>query len=142
MKFAKFSVPVTLFACLFIVVLAVANVQAAENTSDETVTDSQPQGILPIPDYGGDISRRSHLTGDWGGKRTEWANKGVQAEVEYFAWVGSVVDGGLSDDTEKGNNITYKLKLDLMQAGIMPGALIDIRAETRYGSNTNRHSGT
>ena len=142
MKFAKFSVPVTLFACLFFVVLAVANVQAAENISDETAPDSQPQGILPIPDYGGDIWNRNHLSGDWGGKRTEWANKGVQAEVEYLAWVGSVVDGGLSDDTEKGNNITYKLKLDLMRAGIMPGALIDIRAETRYGSNTNRHSGT
>ncbi len=142
MKFAKFSVPVMLFACLFIVVLAVANVQAAENTSDKTVTDSQPQGILPIPDYGGDIWNRNHLTGDWGGKRTEWANKGVQAEVEYLAWVGSVVDGGLSSETESGNNITYKLKLDLMRAGILPGALIDIRGETRYGSNTNPHSGT
>ena len=133
MRRLKCTLLVTMAAlciCLFSI-----NVYAAD-----AKPDSQPQGILHIPDYGGDISKRSHLTGDWGGKRTEWANKGVQAEVEYLAWVGSVVDGGLSDDTEKGNNITYKLKLDLMRAGILPGALIDIRAETRYGSNTNRHS--
>jgi porin len=74
--------------------------------------------------------------------RTDLAKDGIQAEIESLAWVGSVVDGGISDDTESGINLTYKLKLDLMQAGIMPGALIDMRAEGRYGCNTNRYAGT
>ena len=108
----------------------------------EETAGSKPTGILHIPDYGGNIWNRSHLTGDWGGMRTEMANDGIQTEVESLAWVGSVVDGGISDDTESGINLTYKLKLDLMRAKILPGALIDMRAEGRYGSNTNRHSGT
>ena len=122
--------------------LATANAQAQKDISNEAISASPSEGILPIPNYGGDLWSRSHLSGDWGGNRTEWANKGVQAEVEYLGWVGSIVDGGLSSETESGNNITYKLKLDLMRAGILPGALLDIRAETRYGSNTNPHSGT
>ncbi|MEE8577491.1 MAG: carbohydrate porin [candidate division Zixibacteria bacterium] len=99
--------------------------------------EDQTKGILPIPDYGGDIWNRSHLTGDWGGKRTEWTNKGVQTEMEYLGWTGSVIDGGNDSSTETGNNLSYKLKLDLMRAGFLPRALIDIRAETRYGHNTN-----
>jgi len=76
MKFVKFNVLVTLFAFLLIVNLTDVNAQAAENTSDKTAAHSQPQGILPIPEYGGDLANRSYLTGDWGGKRTEWANIG------------------------------------------------------------------
>jgi len=142
LRFVKFNVLVTLFASLLIANLTDVNAQAAENTSAKTAAHSQSQGILTIPEYGGDLANRSYLTGDWGGKRTEWANKGVKFGLEYLGWVGSVVDGGLSSETESGNNITYKLKLDLMRAGILPGALIDIRAETRYGNNTNPYSGT
>lgn len=107
-----------------------------------TVAAEETHGILPIPNYESSFSKRSYLTGDWGGKRTEWGNDGIQLGLEYLGWVGSVVDGGLDDETEHGGNITYKMKLDLMRAGILPGALIDIRAETRYGSNTNPYSGT
>jgi len=129
MKFAKLSI----LSLLAIALMASTAVAASASSSE---------GILHIPNYGGDFWNRNHISGDWGGKRTEWANKGVQAEMEYLGWVGSVVDGGLSSETESGNNLTYKLKLDLMRAGILPGALIDVRAETRYGSNTNPHSGT
>jgi porin len=127
---------------LLIVVLIAVTTHAEGHASTTSAAADQTQGILPIPDYGGDIWDRGYLTGDWGGTRTEWANKGVQFVLEYLGWVGSVVDGGLNDDTEAGNNITYKVKLDLMRAGILPGALIDVRAETRYGNNTNPYSGT
>jgi porin len=129
-------------AALPLMLLVAVSAHAEAEPADATAAANQTQGILPVPDYRGDLSDRSYLTGDWGGTRTEWANNGVQFGLEYLGWVGSVVDGGLDDDTEAGNNITYKLKLDLMRAGILPGALIDVRAETRYGNNTNPYSGT
>ena len=129
-------------AALLIMLLAAVDVHAEGDASKANASTDQPQGILPVPDYGGDIWERDYLTGDWGGKRTEWANKGVQFGLESLSWVGSVVDGGLSSETESGTNLTYKLKVDLMRAGVLPGALIDIRAETRYGNNTNPYSGT
>jgi porin len=122
-------------------VLLATSAEAASGADANAAAD-QPQGILPVPEYGGDIWNRDFLTGDWGGTRTDWANNGVQFGLEYLHWVGSVVDGGLSSETEAGANLTYKLKVDLMRAGVLPGALIDVRAETRYGSNTNPHAGT
>ena len=40
---------------------------------------AKSKGILPVPDYSGDLRSRSYLTGDWGGVRSEWADKGFQA---------------------------------------------------------------
>ena len=100
-----------------------------------------PAGILPIPDYTGDFGERKFLFGDFGGKRTEWANNGVQFNVESLSWTDTVVDGGIDDDTQVGSNLTYNLNIDLMRAGILPGALISIRAETRFGDSGNVKTG-
>ena len=102
----------TLMACV------AASVQADGDSSNTTVSADQPQGILHIPDYGGDIWDRDYHTGDWGGTRTDWADKGVQVGLEYLHWAGSVVNGGLSSETESGGTLTYKLNWDRMRAGI------------------------
>ena len=62
--------------------------------SEEGANSTMTQGILPVPDYSGDFWSRSHLTGDWGGLRSDLANKGVQAEIRWNQTVQSVVDGG------------------------------------------------
>ena len=100
------------------------------------VVAEEPKGILPIPDYEGDFANRSYLTGDWGGRRTEWANKGFQFDVDMVGWADSVVDGGLSSDTRFASNLTYNMKFDLMRAGILPGAVIQIRAESLVGEKS------
>jgi porin len=96
---------------------------------------------LPIPDYTGDISERSYLTGDWGGTRTNLANKGFQVDLDTVTWADSFVDGGTRDDTRFGGNLTFNLKWDLMRAGILPGALITLRAESRWGNSGNFSTG-
>src|SRR5215475_12401175 len=53
-----------------------------------------PAGILPIPDYSGDFWHNAYLTGDWGGARTDLANKGVQFEVQWHNFVQGVASGG------------------------------------------------
>ena len=94
-----------------------------------------PAGILPIPDYGGNVWERSNLTGDWGGLRTDWAQKGIQFEIDGVAWLDTVVNGGKSNDAEFGGNLQYDLDIDLMRAGILPGAVIQVRAESRFGTS-------
>jgi porin len=103
--------------------------------------EDTPEGLLPIPEYGGDIGKREYLTGDWGGKRAEGADKGVQFDMQWMQWVGSVVDGGITDDTEYGGKLTFNLEFDLMRAGVLPGALLQIRAESRYCCTTLFNSG-
>ena len=53
------------------------------------------QGILPVPDFSGDLWDRNYLTGDWAGTRDEWAAKGIQFDAEYYHYVQDVADGGV-----------------------------------------------
>jgi len=93
----------------------------AEETKDGGDESDVPQGILPIPGYGDDITDRSYLTGDWDGKRTELASDhGFQWNIDSVTWADTALDGGTTDDLEFGGNLTYNMEWDLMRAGIDP----------------------
>ncbi len=99
------------------------------------------QGLLPVPDYGGDLLNRSRLTGDWGGTRTDLANKGIQVDVDWTQYVQGIVDGGIDRETHYGGHLDYLVHLDLMRMGLIPGGLVTFRAESRYGESVNDISG-
>lgn len=109
--------------------------QAADDTADTS------KGLLPIPQFTGDLQDRSHLTGDWNGTRTDLANKGIQADVDWTQYVQSIVSGGADTGTAYGGHFDYLIHLDLMRMNVLPGALITIRAESRYGQSVNGTSG-
>lgn len=118
----------------------------AQSTAEETKTGGDrsavPQGILPIPGYGGELASRGYLTGDWNGKRTELASQyGLQLDIDSVTWTDTALDGGTTSGTELGGNLTYNMKWDLMRAGILPGALLQLRAESRFGSSGNLNTG-
>jgi porin len=102
---------------------------------------ASPAGILPIPDYSATFWSNAYLTGDWGGARTDLANKGVQVGVEWTQFVQGVASGGNDRTTEYGANLNYTINLDLMRMGVLPGALIKFRAESRYGDSVNADAG-
>src|SRR5262245_18806245 len=117
---------------------------AASNTGAppaESAVPAASEGLLPIPDYSGDLGERSRLSGDWGGTRTEWAENGVQMELDWTQYVQSVVDGGVDEGTEYGGHFDYLLYLDLMRMGLVPGGLVTLRAESRYGDSVNGDTG-
>ena len=100
------------------------------------------QGLLPVPDYSGELMTRNRVTGDWGGTRTELANKGVQFDVTFTQVLQSVVDGGLNSTTRYSGSLDYVLTLDLMRMGVMPGAMVKFRGESRFGNSVNDDSGS
>lgn len=100
------------------------------------------KGILPIPDYSGDILTRPFLLGDLWGARTDLADSGVQFNIDWSQTFQSVVDGGRDDDSRYGGSLDYNVNLDLQKMGLMPGALIKFKAESRYGKSVNRAAGT
>ena len=105
------------------------------------LAQEEAQGLLPVPDYGGDLWNRSRLTGDWGGRRTDLANKGVQVDVDWTQYVQGIADGGLDRKTRYGGHLDYLVNLDLMRMGLIPGGLVRFRAESRYGESVNGVSG-
>lgn len=116
-----------------------ANVEGSASSSAEPVTTS---GILPLPDYSGDLFNRAYLLGDLGGKRTEWAKKGVTFNIEYNQYFQSVTDGGEDQDSEYGGTIDYNMAIDFDRMGLIPGGLMQIRAVSRYGQSVNGINGS
>lgn len=55
---------------------------------------AKPRGILPLPDYSGDFFKRAYLLGDLGGKRSEWARKGITFDIDTYQYLQSVTSGG------------------------------------------------
>ena len=109
----------------------------------EESTESEPasEGLLPVPDYSGDWSRRPYLSGDWGGHRQDWAGKGVTLDVQWFQVGQGVLSGGLDQRAAYISNLDYFLNLDLMRMGAVPGALVAFRAQSRFGETVNADTG-
>ncbi|MBL8745734.1 MAG: carbohydrate porin [Phycisphaerae bacterium] len=119
--------------------LLVASASLAQEAAPTLAKASD--GILPIPDYTGDLWTRRALLGDFNGGRTNLANAGVQFGIDFNQTVQSVVDGGRDINTAYGGTIDYNLSLDLMRMGVLPGALIKFRGESRYGETVNADAG-
>ncbi len=100
-----------------------------------------PAGLLPIPDYTADFWDNSYLTGDWGGARTQLANKGVQVGVEWNQFYQGLSSGGLKPGSDYDSNFNYTINLDLMKMGVLHGAIIKFRAESRFGESVNGDTG-
>ena len=98
-------------------------------------------GILPIPDYSTNFMANSYLLGDLGGLRTSGAEKGIQADIQWTQIGQSVVDGGRDTGSAYGGNFDYNIKLDLDKMGVVPGGLVTVRMESRYGESVNGIAG-
>lgn len=136
--------------CILGVVAGAASVISAQGpTESSKAADAKDgaaaaasEGIVAVPSYGGDFWSRGFLTGDWGDTRTELANKGVQFDLNWNNYAQGVVSGGRDIDTRFGGNADYAMSLDLMRMGVLPGALVKFRAESRYGDSVNGISGS
>jgi len=102
---------------------------------------AESKGILPIPDYGGDIWQRAYLSGDWSGARTDLARKGIQLDLNWNQYAQGIVEGGRDETTRYGGNFDVLIQLDLMRMGVLDGALVKVRAESRYGNSVNGQAG-
>lgn len=100
-----------------------------------------PKGIVPIPNYTEDLSKRSQLTGDWNGSRTELANKGVQFQLDWVQVGQGVVSGGADTGIGYTSNFDYLMFFDFHRMGVLPGATLKIRGETRFGESVNGKTG-
>ncbi len=115
-----------------------------ETTAEPDAAESEPHmpaGLVPLVDYTGDIWKRPRLLGDLNGTRTDWANKGIQFDINFTQTLQSVVDGGLDTATRYGGTFDYNAVFDLHRMGVLPGAIVKFRGESRYGESVNDITG-
>jgi porin len=112
---------------------------AAAEASPQDAPARAP-GLVPVPrDY---ADHRQHLAGDPGGRRTAWAEEGLQVEAGYTHVGQGVTSGGRETGWAQGGKLETAWTLDLDRMELLPGALVTMRTESRHGSSVNREAGT
>lgn len=97
---------------------------------------------VAMPDYSGDLNARPCLTGDWGGTRTNLADKGVVVFLDNMTTYQNVLNGGIKHTGETGGSIDLDLRMDLEKIGLWRRGFIRIFSESRYGHFINAYTGT
>lgn len=115
-----------------------------DDASTDAATDAPeaaPSGILPIPAYATDSGSSPFLTGDWGGERTSLAERGIQFSAWWTQVAQGVVSGGRNETWKYGGKLDLSVEFDLDRMNVIPGGILNIHGESRYGNSVNVASG-
>jgi len=130
-----------------------ADEPAPEGPRDAPVPDRRPSGAGSDPalsagatpgDAQGapdgwleDLWTRDTITGDWGGVRTDLANRGIEVKLRFSQFGQGVATGGVNTRSEYGGLVDYLLNVDVSKLASLPwdGLTISLHAQTRYGKD-------
>ena len=95
------------------------------------VTYGQESAASPQPEHS-DFFTRETMTGDWGGTRSRWKEKGIELEFKLSNFVQGVASGGLRHDTEFNGKFEMEWKFDLGKVAGWKYWSSEIKTEFRY----------
>jgi len=119
-----------------------ASAQKAGNSGQDHSAKSMHGGILPLAKFGGALTERGYLLGDWGGLRTDLAQKGIRFRGSLTPTFQSIADGGTDETSAFSQSGDLWLALDFDRMGVMRGGLLVARAEWDTGRTVNNKAGT
>ena len=89
------------------------------------------------PTWGGDVSTRPRLTGNWGGLRDELGAKGIVIDVDLVVTPMAVLSGGKGTGGDTWGNVDYTLNVDTQKLGLWPGGFFNVSLDTSFGTALN-----
>ena len=104
-------------------------------------TQAVAQDTSPKDPYSGELLSRSTLTGDWGGLRNEWAQKGFTIDLNITQIGQGVVNGGKSGAWQYGGRGDLVVNLDSQKLGLWPGGFFNFEMEGNWALSVNRNTG-
>lgn len=139
-------------ALCFLVWLGLARFVAAQEAGPPATQPAETPGEKPpvqsliheLPDYTGDLAHRKYLTGDWGGARSELAEKGLLFDLDVTQLLQGNAHGGKDTNNafRYSGSADYTFKLDTARMGLWPGGLLTLHGETKIGDNVNPKVGS
>lgn len=84
---------------------------------------------------------RTTLTGDWGGLRTDLADKGINIDLRLTQIYQGVASGGIDTGFEYGGVMDYILNIDAEKLGLWKGLAFNIHATSRWGNDISSKAG-
>lgn len=114
--------------------------KAKEEVKPGEVTEStepaDPAQAPPGPNY-----KEEKATGDWGGKRTKWAEHGFDFNLSWTQFWQGAASGGIDHEIQYGGKFTAGVTIDGTKAGWIKNSIIKINTETRYLNSANADTG-
>jgi porin len=113
--------------------------EAASNPtpSPTTATSKVQEGAAPATTKPAapepDFWTQETMTGDWGGTRSRWKEKGIELEFKYVGIFQGIASGGLDDRTSLTNKLETTWKFDLGKVAGWKFWSSEIKAEWRFG---------
>jgi len=95
----------------------------------------------PAPAASGNFFNRNTMTGNWGGIRSQMAEKGLTFDFSLTQTEMGVVSGGLNNSAEYGGRGDFYMNLDTGKAGLWRGGFLMIEGEVNYGNGANPNTG-
>ncbi len=81
------------------------------------------------------------MTGDWGGARSRWKEKGVELEFKTVHFYQATTSGGVSEDSEYNGKFETIWKFDLGKVAGWKYWSSEMKAEVRFGGPSLRGTG-
>src|SRR5262245_24262780 len=85
----------------------------------------------PPPETG--FWKQEEMTGDWGGTRSRWKDKGVEIKIETNHFYQGVASGGVETGSEYNGKFDTEFKFDFGKLAGWQFWSADIKTETRFG---------
>ena len=108
-----------------------SDAQQAANTTATKPAEPEP-----------DFWHQETMTGDWGGTRSRWKEKGVELEFKQTNFFQGVASGGVRQDSEYNGKFEMWWKFDLGKVAGWKWWSAEIKSEVRFGGPLLGGTGT
>jgi len=120
-----------LFVFLFSIPVAKAQEPAA-SPSPQSAPGANVAATKPTPDPPTDFWTQETMTGDWGGTRSSWKEKGIDLQFKLSNFVQGVASGGTDNETEYTGKFEMEWKFDLGKVAGWKYWSSEIKTEFRW----------
>ena len=86
---------------------------ATAATTDELKSDAEAAAAKPTTTPDANFWTQEEMTGDWGGIRSRWKEKGVGLEFKLTQFFQGVASGGIRENSEYNGKFQTAFKFDL-----------------------------
>ncbi len=108
--------------------------------ADEKVPKVAAASPAPLPEP--DFWHQETMTGDWGGTRSRWKEKGVELEFKQTNFYQGVASGGIRQSSEYNGKFEMWWKFDLEKVAGWKWWSSEIKSEVRFGGPLLGGTGT
>ena len=113
--------------------------ETAKNNAQDTASAAAAK---PSPEPEPDFWHRETMTGDWGGTRSRWKEKGIELEFKQTNFYQGVASGGINENSVYNGKFEMWWKFDLGKVAGWKWWSAEIKSEVRFGGPLLTGTGT